>query len=135
MASASRLALACDTCPDSTASRTAGAAPTALAVLTRPTASRRDKPAASASTCTPPSPWRSTPATIAAADVWVAVRAAAADLHTASTWRASSQDTEDPFIADSISLAAASNRRAASINMMTSSHRGVTSVKYLQVKS
>ncbi len=131
MASASRLALACDTRPDSTASRTEGAAWIACAVLTRLWASPLCIPAASASTCVPPSPWRSAPAMARAAPTWNAAPAAMNALETSSASRTSEHDTEPALIQASISLAAASARRAASISMSTVFHRGVIFVKHL----
>ena len=132
-ASASRLAFATGTRPDSTASRSLGASRKTSAVLTWLRASCRDRPAPEASTSAPPSPCRSRPATSAAADTWAADMMAIVVLNTASIWRSSEQDAEPSWTSASTSLAAASARRAASINMKTVSHRGTTSVKHLRV--
>ena len=132
-ASASRLTLAIGTRPDSTASRTAGTASITRAVFTWLCASRRDNPAASARTSAPPSPWRSRPATVAAAEVWNAEEIPTIDLEIPNASRNSSV-VADPLLAMAIiSFTAASARRAASISMSRVSHRGVIIVKYLKV--
>ena len=109
--------MAGDTRPDSTASRTAGTASITRAVLTWLWASRRDSPAASASTWAPPSPWRSASAMRRAAPAWNAEPAAMNALQTASASRISAHDTEPSLTYPSISVAATSARRALSINM------------------
>ena len=55
---------------------------------------------------------------------------AAVVLDTASIWRSSRVEAEPELTQGSISLADASARRAASINMETVSHTSVTTVKY-----
>ena len=69
---------------------------------------------------------------LAAADVCAADMMATVALDTSSILRISSQEADPSLTRASISLAAASARRAASISMKTVSHTGVTSVKHLQ---
>ncbi len=68
-----------------------------------------------------------------AAPTWNAEPAAMNALEITSASRASAHETEPSLTQASISLAAASARRAASINMNTVSHTGVTSVKHLHI--
>ena len=105
----------------------------AWAVLTWLRASCLDRPAASARTWVPPSPWRSRPAKLAAAAVCAARMRAAAALDSLSISRISAPEADPSLTTASNSLAAAWTRRAASTDMKTVSHTGVISVKHLQV--
>ena len=67
---------------------------------------------------------------LAAAEVWATDMIATVALDTASISRISAHEAEPSLTKASISLAAASARRATAISMKTVSHTGVTTIKY-----